>query len=69
MPAQSVSSLFVQQGQDGKLTPIDVTADKLTYADAERRARYTGKVFAKSAMGTIDALLHRHLSETGRAGD
>jgi lipopolysaccharide export system protein LptA len=53
--AQSVSSLFVQQGQDGKLTPVDVTADKLTYVDAERRARYTGKVLAKSTNGTISA--------------
>ncbi|HEY4962850.1 MAG TPA: LptA/OstA family protein, partial [Terriglobales bacterium] len=53
--AQSVSSLFVQQGQDGKLTPVDVTADKLTYVDAERRARYTGKVLAKSTDGTISA--------------
>src|SRR5271166_4774010 len=53
--AQSVSSLFVQQGQDGKLTPIDVTADKLTYVDAERRARYTGNVLAKSTSGTISA--------------
>jgi lipopolysaccharide export system protein LptA len=53
---QSVSSLFVQQGQDGKLTPIDVTADKLTYVDTERRARYTGNVLAKSTNGTISAL-------------
>jgi lipopolysaccharide export system protein LptA len=53
--AQSVSSLFVQQGQDGKLTPVDVTADKLTYVDAERRARYTGNVLAKSPTGTISA--------------
>ena len=53
--AQSVSSLFVQQGQDGKLTPVDVTADKLTYVDAERRARYTGNVLAKSTNGTISA--------------
>src|SRR5664279_4449009 len=53
--AQSVSSLFVQQGQDGKLTPVDVTADKLTYVDAERRARYTGSVLARSTNGTISA--------------
>ncbi len=53
--AQSVSSLFVQQGQDGKLSPVDVTADKLTYVDAERRARYTGKVLAKGTNGTISA--------------
>ena len=53
--AQSVSSLFVQQGQDGKLTPVDVTADKLSYVDAERRARYTGNVLAKSPTGTVSA--------------
>jgi lipopolysaccharide export system protein LptA len=53
--AQSVSSLFVQQGQDGKLSPVDVTADKLTYDDTDRRARYTGKVLAKSTDGTISA--------------
>ncbi len=53
--AQTVSSLFVQQGQDGKLAPVEVTADKLTYVDAERRARYTGNVLAKSTSGTIHA--------------
>ena len=53
--AQSVSSLFVQQAQDGKLTPVDVTADKLTYVDSERRARYTGNVLAKSPPGSITA--------------
>jgi lipopolysaccharide export system protein LptA len=51
--AKSVSSLFVQQGQDGKITPVDVTADKLTYVDAERRARYSGNVFVKSPSGTV----------------
>jgi lipopolysaccharide export system protein LptA len=51
--AQSVSSLFMQQGEDGKQCPIDVTADKLIYVDAERRARYSGNVLAKSPTGTI----------------
>ncbi|HZD30123.1 MAG TPA: LptA/OstA family protein, partial [Candidatus Angelobacter sp.] len=50
---QSVSSLFVQRSDDGKQTPVDVTADKLTYIDSERRARYTGNVLAKSPTGTI----------------
>jgi len=53
--SQPVSSLFVQQSQEGKLTPVDVTSDKLTYVDEERRARYTGNVFAKSASNTITA--------------
>jgi len=52
---QHVLSLFVQQSADGKQTPIEVIADKLTYTDAERRARYTGNVWAKSADSTINA--------------
>jgi lipopolysaccharide export system protein LptA len=51
--SQPVSSLFVQQSQDGKLTPVDVTADKLTYLDEERRARYSGNVLVKSTSGTV----------------
>jgi len=51
--SQPVSSLFVQQAQDGKLTPVDVTADKLTYADDQRLARYTGDVLAKSPTAAI----------------
>jgi len=53
--SHSVSSLFVQQGTDGKLSPIDVTADKLTYVDADRRATYTGNVLAKGPDGAITA--------------
>ena len=51
--SQPVSSLFVQQSQNGQLTPVDVTADKLTYVDQERRARYTGNVLAKSPTATL----------------
>ena len=51
--AQKVSSLFVQESQDGKITPVDVTADKLTYVDVERLARYTGNVLAKTTTGTV----------------
>jgi len=32
-----------------------VTSDKLTYTDEERRARYTGDVFAKTATNTINS--------------
>jgi lipopolysaccharide export system protein LptA len=53
--AQSVSSLFVQQGKDGKPSPVDVTADKLTYLDEQRLARYTGRVLVKSQDGTVSA--------------
>jgi lipopolysaccharide export system protein LptA len=51
--SQKVLSLFVQQAADGKITPVDVTADKLTYVDEERRARYTGNVLVKSTTGTV----------------
>jgi lipopolysaccharide export system protein LptA len=50
---QKVLSLFVQQSQDGKNTPVDVTADKLTYVDEERLARYTGNVLARTTTGTV----------------
>ena len=51
--SQKVSSLFVQQAQDGKITPVDVTADKLTYVDAERLAHYSGNVLAKTTAGSV----------------
>jgi lipopolysaccharide export system protein LptA len=51
--SQTVSSLFVQQSQDGKLTPVDVTADKLTYTDEQRLAHYAGNVLAKSPTAAI----------------
>jgi lipopolysaccharide export system protein LptA len=54
-PTQGVSSLFVQRGEDGKLTPVDVTSQRLTYVDEERRARYTGNVLARSTTDTITA--------------
>ena len=53
--SQSVSSLFVQRSADGRAAPVDVTADKLVYVDADRLARYTGNVLAKSPSGTINA--------------
>ena len=65
-PQQKVTSLFVQQSADGKLTPVEVTADKLTYTDEERRARYSGNVFAKSAdKQTGQAVRHHHVLLSG----
>jgi len=61
-----VLSLFVQQSEDGKLTPVQVIADKLTYTDAERRARYAGNVIAKSQDSTITAQqIDVYLKEAG----
>ena len=53
--AQTVSSCSCSKAQDGKLTPVDITADKLTYHDEQRLARYIGNVLAKSADGTVSA--------------
>ena len=36
-PRIGVEPCLCSKPQDGKLTPVDVTADKLTYTDAERR--------------------------------
>ncbi len=52
---QRVVSLFVQESADGKQTPTEVIADKLTYTDAERKARYSGNVMAKSQANSITA--------------
>jgi len=69
-PSHPVMSLFVQQSQDGKLTPVDVTSNRLTYLDEERRARYTGNVFAKTTTGTISAeQIDVYLKPEQAAGD
>jgi lipopolysaccharide export system protein LptA len=50
-----VTSVFVQKDKDGKLTPVNVNARKLTYVDAERRARYEGGVMARTTDGVLTA--------------
>jgi lipopolysaccharide export system protein LptA len=53
--ASPVSSVFVQKDKTGKLTPVNITARKLTYVDEERRARYEGGVTARSTDGLLTA--------------
>jgi lipopolysaccharide export system protein LptA len=66
--ASPVSSVFVQKDKDGKLTPINVTARKLTYVDLERRARYEGGVTARSIDGVLTAdHVDIYLKESGAA--
>ena len=50
-----VSCIFVQTDKTGKQSPIDVTSIKLTYTDSDRKARFDGRVLAKSQDGTIKA--------------
>ncbi|HUO60472.1 MAG TPA: LptA/OstA family protein [Candidatus Acidoferrales bacterium] len=47
-PNKPVTSVFVQiDNKQGKTTPMVVTAQKLTYVDAERQAHYTGGIRAR----------------------
>jgi lipopolysaccharide export system protein LptA len=50
-----VSTVFVGSGKNGKATPVNVTADKLTYVDSERKAVFSGRVVTKFEDSTINA--------------
>ncbi len=68
-----VSSVFVQADKNGKVTPLTVTATKLTYVDSQRRARYSGGVTVKGADLTltanqVDVLLHAGKSASASSG-
>lgn len=48
-----VASVFVQKDKNGKLTPVNVTSDKLSYVDSERRAVFSGNVIVRAQETTI----------------
>ncbi|PYP84504.1 MAG: LPS export ABC transporter periplasmic protein LptC [Candidatus Angelobacter sp. Gp1-AA117] len=50
-----VSAVFVQPDKNGKTTPVNVTADKLSYVDAERKAVFSGNVLVRGAETTMNA--------------
>jgi lipopolysaccharide export system protein LptA len=50
-----VSTVFVQQDKKGKVTPVNVTAARLNYADAQRIARFSGGVVIKGSDATVTA--------------
>jgi lipopolysaccharide export system protein LptA len=52
---QPVKTVFLQVDKDKKATPVTVTALRLNYIDAERRARYTGGVVARGQDLTLNA--------------
>jgi lipopolysaccharide export system protein LptA len=67
-PAKRVSTIFVQsrqaQGSQSKrngtspgdgTTPVNVSANRLSYLDQQRQVRFEGGVVAKSADGTLTA--------------
>jgi lipopolysaccharide export system protein LptA len=53
--AQPVTTVFVQEDKQGKPTAVTVTGARLSYSDAERRARFEGGVTMKSADQTVTA--------------
>jgi lipopolysaccharide export system protein LptA len=50
-----VASVFVQPAKNGKQTPVNVTSDRLSYGDADRKAVFTGNVLVGIEGGTINA--------------
>jgi lipopolysaccharide export system protein LptA len=54
-PESRVTSVFVQADKQGKTTPVNVTADKLSYVDSDRKAVYSGNVLVRGADTTINA--------------
>lgn len=50
-----VQTVFVQTDRAGKVTPIQVAAQKLEYSDGTRRARFSGGVTTKGAEATVNA--------------
>ncbi len=48
-----VASVFVQKDKNGKLTPVNVTSDRLSYVDAECRAVFSGNVVVRAQDATI----------------
>ncbi|MBI2679211.1 MAG: LPS export ABC transporter periplasmic protein LptC [Candidatus Koribacter versatilis] len=52
---QPVSTVFVQADKTGRMTPVNVTARKLTYSDQTRQAKFEGGVVMRGADATITA--------------
>ena len=50
-----VSTVFVQESQKGRVTPVNVLSERLSYVDAERQAHFEGGVTVKSADATLTA--------------
>ena len=63
-PTQPVSTVLVQIEKSGKVTPVKITSDRLTYTDSERKAHFEEAVQAKGAdltstAKTMDVFLQR----------
>jgi len=68
-PSGRVHSVFVQTDKSGKATPMNVTSDKLTYVDADRKAVFTKNVLVQSAQTTMTAdMIQVFLRSRGNQG-
>jgi lipopolysaccharide export system protein LptA len=50
-----VTTIFLQQDKNGKMTPVSVRAALLTYSDSQRQARFEGGVVVRGADATVTA--------------
>jgi lipopolysaccharide export system protein LptA len=50
-----ITTVFVEQGKNGRVTPVNVTAARLVYTDARREARFEGGVTVRGADTTVTA--------------
>jgi lipopolysaccharide export system protein LptA len=54
---EHVASVFVQKDKNGRLTPVNVTSDRLSYVDAERKAVFSGNVIVRAQDATITSAI------------
>ncbi|HEY6252539.1 MAG TPA: LptA/OstA family protein, partial [Candidatus Angelobacter sp.] len=50
-----VTAVYIQQDKSGKSAPVNVTADRLSYVDGERKAVFSGNVVTKASETRIIA--------------
>jgi lipopolysaccharide export system protein LptA len=50
-----ITTVFVEQGSSGKVTPVNVSAAALTYVDAQRQAHFEGGVVIRGADTVVTA--------------
>lgn len=50
-----VKCVFTQPDKNGKAVPVNVTADRLSYVDADRKAVFSGNVLVRASETTVNA--------------
>lgn len=54
-PDGRVTSVFLMPGKNGKASPANITSDRLSYVDLNRKAVFSGKVLVKGDEFTMNA--------------